>query len=99
MSIEETNALRAKLGLAPLEPTNNEARDDGKIMGADGTAFKHTPAESITERKKSEKLKKKIEERRAKEPDNHNLLLELSWSFSEFSEPLKFLFHTCIVVH
>merc|ERR1719447_1104069 len=35
-------------------------------MGADGTAFKHTPAESITERKKSEKLKKKIEERRAK---------------------------------
>merc|ERR1719204_820861 len=32
-------------------------------MGADGTAFKHTPAESITERKKSEKLKTKIEDR------------------------------------
>lgn len=64
MSIEETNALRAKLGLAPLEPTSNEAREDGKIMGADGTAFKHTPAESITQRKKSEKLKK--ENRREK---------------------------------
>lgn len=65
MSIEETNALRAKLGLAPLE-TGTETRDDGQIMGADGTAFKHTPAESITDKKKSEKLKQKIEERRAK---------------------------------
>jgi len=66
MSIEETNAMRAKLGLAPLEITTGEKRDDGKIMGEDGTAFKHTPAESLTEKKKAEKLRQKIEERRNK---------------------------------
>ena len=67
MSVAETNALRAKLGLAPLEETSNEKDADGKIMGEDGTAFKHTPAESLTEKNKSEKLRKKIEERRKKE--------------------------------
>ena len=46
--------------------TTGEKRDDGKIMGEDGTAFKHTPAESLTEKKKAEKLRQKIEERRNK---------------------------------
>ena len=46
--------------------TTGEKRDDGKIMGEDGTAFKHTPAESLTEKKKAEKLRLKIEERRNK---------------------------------
>ena len=31
MSIEETNKLRAKLGLAPLEITTDEKADDGKL--------------------------------------------------------------------
>ena len=35
-------------------------------MANDGTAFKHVAAESITEKKKAEKLRQKIEERRNK---------------------------------
>ena len=30
LSIEETNKLRAKLGLAPLEATSDKPADDGK---------------------------------------------------------------------
>ena len=30
LSIEETNKLRAKLGLAPLEATSDQPADDGK---------------------------------------------------------------------
>ena len=66
MSIEETNAMRAKLGLAPLEITTGEARDDGTILAEDGTAFRHVAAESLTDKKKQEKLKLKINERRNK---------------------------------
>merc|ERR1711937_236156 len=66
MSIEETNAMRAKLGLAPLEITSGEKRDDGTILAEDGTAFKHTPAESLTQKKKSEKLRQKLDERKKK---------------------------------
>ena len=40
MTVEETNALRAKLGLAPLEVNDNKHTEDGKIMAPDGTAFK-----------------------------------------------------------
>merc|ERR1712050_16018 len=64
MSIEETNKLRAKLGLAPLEINNDQKAEDGSIMGNDGTAFHHVPAESITAKKKSDKLRSKIEDRR-----------------------------------
>ena len=66
MSIEETNAMRAKLGLAPLEITTGEARDDGTILAEDGTAFRHVAAESLTDKKKQEKLKLKINERHNK---------------------------------
>merc|ERR1719259_264768 len=55
-------------------------------MGADGTAFKHTPAESITERKKSEKLKKKIEERRAKRAIEDRLKKVKGLGESDFDE-------------
>merc|ERR1712130_991348 len=64
MSIDETNKLRAKLGLAPLEITTDEKAEDGTLKADDGTSFHHVPAESITDKKKSEKLRKKIEERR-----------------------------------
>lgn len=66
MSIDETNKLRAKLGLAPLEVTTDEKAEDGTIMGNDGTAFHHTPAESLTDKNKGEKLRRKIKERRTK---------------------------------
>ena len=66
MTIEETNKLRAKLGLAPLEMTSDKANDDGRILGSDGTRFHHKPAENITESKKSEKIRAKLEKRKKK---------------------------------
>ena len=36
----------------------------GTLKADDGTSFHHVPAESITDKKKSEKLRQKIEERR-----------------------------------
>ena len=64
MTIEETNKLRAKLGLAPLEVTSDAPKDDGRILGSDGTRFHHKPAKNITEDKKSEKIREKLEKRK-----------------------------------
>lgn len=66
MTVDETNKLRAKLGLAPLEVTSEKPNDDGQILGNDGTRFHHKPAENITEKKKSNKIRDKVEKRRKK---------------------------------
>ncbi|CAK1549286.1 unnamed protein product [Leptosia nina] len=64
LSIEETNKLRAKLGLKPLEVTEKPA-DDGKIKDDLGE-FYHKPAPNLSQRKKSDKIREKLEERREK---------------------------------
>ena len=64
LSIEETNKLRAKLGLAPLEcddaPKQTTKTVDGKnqTVLADGVVW--APASSITAEKKSEKIREKL---------------------------------------
>ncbi|XP_013181016.1 PREDICTED: U4/U6.U5 tri-snRNP-associated protein 1 [Papilio xuthus] len=64
LSIEETNRLRAKLGLKPLEVTE-QTTDDGKIKDDLGE-FYHKPADNIAHQKKAEKLREKLEVRREK---------------------------------
>ncbi|XP_050669681.1 U4/U6.U5 tri-snRNP-associated protein 1 [Leptidea sinapis] len=64
LSIEETNKLRAKLGLKPLEVTEKTA-DDGKIKDDLGE-FYHKPAANITQQKKTEKIRERLEERKEK---------------------------------
>ncbi|XP_045534485.1 U4/U6.U5 tri-snRNP-associated protein 1 [Papilio machaon] len=64
LSIEETNRLRAKLGLKPLEVTEQTA-DDGKIKDDLGE-FYHKPADNIAHQKKADKLREKLEVRREK---------------------------------
>ncbi|CAH0386369.1 unnamed protein product [Bemisia tabaci] len=72
LSIEETNRIRAKLGLAPLEVPSNDAKKDEdrkpKIVmgGTDMGDFVHKPAENIFEKAQTEKIKAKIAERKAK---------------------------------
>lgn len=73
LSIEETNKLRAKLGLKPLEvPSAAPAKkDDGsspaKVMGGtDMGDFVHKPADNIASKQRAEKIKAKIAERKAK---------------------------------
>lgn len=64
LSIEETNRLRAKLGLKPLEIAEKPA-EDGKIKDDLGE-FYHKPATNIAAQKKSEKIREKLEERKEK---------------------------------
>ncbi|XP_060803820.1 U4/U6.U5 tri-snRNP-associated protein 1 [Amyelois transitella] len=64
LSIEETNRLRVKLGLKPLEVAEKPA-DDGKFKDDLGE-FYHKPAANISEQKKSEKLREKLEQRKEK---------------------------------
>ncbi|CAB3399413.1 unnamed protein product [Caenorhabditis bovis] len=66
MSIEETNKLRASLGLAPLQVEENKERDadDGtgeKIYNEDGFEFRHRKAENWAEKKRENELKEKLE--------------------------------------
>lgn len=66
MSIEETNKLRASLGLAPLEQEESKVReaDDGtneKIYNEDGFEFRHRKADNWADKKKETALKEKLE--------------------------------------
>lgn len=69
MSIEETNKLRAELGLAPLEveePSDEQAenvvRDDGGVLfKEDGVEIVHKAAKNLTEDKESSKVREKLE--------------------------------------
>ncbi|KAI5633167.1 SART-1 family domain-containing protein [Phthorimaea operculella] len=64
LSIEETNRLRAKLGLKPLEVTEAPA-EDGKFKDDLGE-FYHKPAANLAQQAKTDKIKQKLEERREK---------------------------------
>ncbi|XP_066145884.1 U4/U6.U5 tri-snRNP-associated protein 1 [Euwallacea fornicatus] len=74
LSIEETNKLRAKIGLKPLEVNSSEnassshketKRNDGKIKDDLGE-FYHKPADNLAEKASREKIRTKISEHREK---------------------------------
>lgn len=68
LSIDETNKLRAKLGLKPLEVSSDKPRNkdnkDGKkedpVYKDDLGEFHHKPAVSITQKNEREKFKEKL---------------------------------------
>lgn len=70
LSIEESNKIRAKLGLKPLQMENKEttkSRDDGlEVIAGDEGEFVHKPALSLTEKNKSDKIKARIAEKKEK---------------------------------
>ncbi len=68
LSIEETNKLRAKLGLAPLEVDEKpKIRDSDsgdpreKIVNEDGFEFVHKAPENIAEKKHGEVVREKLQ--------------------------------------
>uniref|UniRef100_A0A0K0DDM9 U4/U6.U5 tri-snRNP-associated protein 1 n=1 Tax=Angiostrongylus cantonensis TaxID=6313 RepID=A0A0K0DDM9_ANGCA len=62
LSIEETNKLRAKLGLAPLEIDDTKEAEDGTTVHVeDGFEFRHKKPENWGEKKKESELKEKLE--------------------------------------
>ncbi|GAB0096818.1 U4/U6.U5 tri-snRNP-associated protein 1 [Sergentomyia squamirostris] len=79
LSIQETNKLRAKLGLKPLEvdhapparekPTEEEIKSGDSLLKKhkdDLGEFLHKPATNISELKQAEKIREKIKERKEK---------------------------------
>uniref|UniRef100_A0A0R3S044 U4/U6.U5 tri-snRNP-associated protein 1 n=1 Tax=Elaeophora elaphi TaxID=1147741 RepID=A0A0R3S044_9BILA len=67
ISIEETNRLRASLGLAPLEldsgPKEREvegSEDVEKVYKEDGMEFVHKKAEHMGEKKRAEEMREKL---------------------------------------
>nr|XP_040234929.2 U4/U6.U5 tri-snRNP-associated protein 1 [Anopheles coluzzii] len=78
LSIEETNKLRAKLGLRPLEVGSGtkSAADTGSKAGEpegsteklkdDWGEFYHKPAKNLSEKTKEEKMREKLKERKEK---------------------------------
>lgn len=77
LSIEETNKLRAKLGMKPLEVGTSEAstsvsKDGGKKKDDLGE-FYHKPAENWADKAEREKLRTKLAEHKEKRQLHHRL--------------------------
>ncbi|XP_034670055.1 U4/U6.U5 tri-snRNP-associated protein 1 isoform X1 [Drosophila subobscura] len=82
LSVQETNKLRAKLGLKPLEVESGPSKvataattSESKKSGGDGDLssykdewgeFLHKPADNIKEKKEAEKLREKLKQRKEK---------------------------------
>jgi U4/U6.U5 tri-snRNP-associated protein 1 len=66
LSIDETNKLRASLGLKPLTIDDNSTADSDtpkKSLNSDENAV-HRPPENLTEKKRTEELTRKLSERK-----------------------------------
>ncbi|VDM96675.1 unnamed protein product [Thelazia callipaeda] len=72
MSVEETNKLRASLGLAPLELDDGPKGQDlqgtstEKLYKEDGMEFVHKKAEHLGDKKKAEEIREKLQVARHK---------------------------------
>ncbi|KAK0177484.1 hypothetical protein PV328_001534 [Microctonus aethiopoides] len=74
LSIEETNRLRAKLGLKPLEVDSGPSKDEPNKIKDDLGEFYHKPAQNTSEIARSEKIKDKLTLHKQKRQIEANLL-------------------------
>ena len=90
LSVEETNKLRAKLGLAPLKITGNESasskekkkkeldsktdKDYSHLEIIPGSEVRHNPAENLTQKLGANKLRDKLKRKREKRKQESKLL-------------------------
>ena len=82
LSIEETNKLRASIGLPPLkinapkkeEPQSETPEDskDGKLIP--NSNVRHKPAENLTEKSATEKMRERLQQRKLKRQQENRLL-------------------------
>lgn len=72
LSIEETNKLRAKLGLKPLE-VDSVPKDDTAKIKDDFGEFYHKPALNVNDQLKTQKLKERISTQKQKRQIEANL--------------------------
>ena len=90
LSVEETNKLRAKLGLAPLKISGNESasskekkkkeldsktdKDFSHLEIIPGSEVRHNPAENLTQKLGANKLRDKLKRKREKRKQESKLL-------------------------
>ncbi|XP_046739802.1 U4/U6.U5 tri-snRNP-associated protein 1 [Diprion similis] len=72
LSIEETNKLRAKLGLKPLETSTTSVDDPNKIKDDLGE-FYHKPAPNTNDKVKTQKIKDRLNTQKEKRQIESNL--------------------------
>ena len=86
LSIEETNKLRASLGLPPLklekavkkvDSENNKETDDdnnkeGKLIP--NSTVRHKPAENLREKSNTEKMRERLQQRKMKRQQENKLM-------------------------
>merc|ERR1712029_1223481 len=80
LSVEETNKLRAKLGLKPLNITQKDEEDDksdqpGVLIPGDRNKTRHLAPEHWGQRDQAKKLREKLEVNRSKRKLNTKLRL------------------------
>ncbi|XP_015599147.1 U4/U6.U5 tri-snRNP-associated protein 1 [Cephus cinctus] len=73
LSIDETNKLRAKLGLKPLEVESSAGKDDPNKIKDDLGEFYHKPAPNANEKVKTQKIKEKLTLQKEKRQIETNL--------------------------
>ena len=81
LSIEETNKLRASIGLPPLKINQPKVEDVKEENGKnqEGTAIpnsnvRHKPAENITSKSATEKMRERLQQRKIKRMQESKLL-------------------------
>ena len=86
LSIEETNKLRASIGLPPLkmnkpkEPkADDNIKEENGSKNLEGTAIpnsdvRHKPAENLTTKSATEKMREKLQQRKMKRMQESKLL-------------------------
>ncbi|XP_046471881.1 U4/U6.U5 tri-snRNP-associated protein 1 [Neodiprion pinetum] len=72
LSVEETNKLRAKLGLKPLETSTTSVDDPNKIKDDLGE-FYHKPAPNTNDKVKTQKIKDRLNTQKEKRQIESNL--------------------------
>jgi len=73
LSIQETNRLRAKLGLKPLEEPKVKTEAEAALLGSTDGVDVHKPATNINQIKQQETLQKKLLEIKEKRKINQKL--------------------------
>ncbi|XP_026685825.1 U4/U6.U5 tri-snRNP-associated protein 1 [Diaphorina citri] len=99
MSIEETNKLRLKLGLKPLDVSSSSSKpsdssknsnEPEKILAKDtGEEFVHKPAKNMSELKQTEKIAAKLKERKEKRELETRLLKVKKLADSDSDDDVK----------
>ncbi|XP_008553789.1 U4/U6.U5 tri-snRNP-associated protein 1 [Microplitis demolitor] len=73
LSIEETNRIRAKIGLKPLEVNSAPSKDEPNKIKDDLGEFYHKPAQNTAEKLKTEKIRDRLNVQKQKRVIESNL--------------------------